>query len=228
MIRYKAPLSSGSGKLKFDEKQSVEIASGVLRLPSLAGAVMKTAGCSSVEDQWYNMDFDEKATGPGIQSLGMNSSGLNTATDIRLPVVKSPGFTILADMMSGVNGILLKIIATILSDQGGSLGVRPFSSEHEYRLLSCLALFGDTPPSVTSAKTRPPLDRQSFLMPLMPQVAAIFESRTMHSAVYWREQEVRLSLQILCAAVARENEFRKILVAIPRSFLSSRSALRDL
>ena len=128
-----------------------------------------------------------------------------------VPRAKSPGFTILAELLSSSGSPLLNAMVKVLTDDEIARGIRHICGHMEYKNLVTQALFGQTPPTVSSARAKSTdtshISPQALLQPLLPQLEAF----AMHEgdAVCWREISIFLALRILCAAVAREEAFYK-------------------
>jgi len=128
-----------------------------------------------------------------------------------VPRAKSPGFTVLTELLSSSSGSLLTAMVKILTDDEVARGIRNVCGFEGYRDLVTQALFGQTPPTVTSARVKSTdtshISAQVLLQPLLPQLEAFAMDR--NDAVCWRETSVILALRILCAAAAREEAFYK-------------------
>lgn len=133
-----------------------------------------------------------------------------------IPRAKSPGFTVLADILSSSTGTLFTSLVNVLVDDKAEKGIRKFCGKIGFMKLVSFALFGQTPPSVMSAKSRAHdsshfLSPKSFLKPLLPPLEAF--SRNKDDTVFWRELSVILALRIMCATVAREEAFSRAISA---------------
>ena len=135
----------------------------------------------------------------------------STATGI--PVPKSPGFTILVEMLSSSCGILLQELAIVLTECGGPSGVLPSFGEQSDRMNMAYAVFCSTPPTFNSAKEgskqnghRKPL--QNLLKPFSPKfLSTNIDDNYVDNPILWRETSIALALKILCAAAVREDAF---------------------
>jgi hypothetical protein len=134
---------------------------------------------------------------------------------VSLPRVKSPGFTILADILSTSDSELLNALSIVLAQDGGCEGVHMICGKQDFRYGVSWALFGDTPPSVVTAKHKhdngPSLSKQTLLRPLLPPIDVSGDPRGSMDVIYWRAKSVAVSLRILAAAAVRECAFVKAL-----------------
>lgn len=206
LVHYAVPSSISKITLFADELKNqtklLAAATSLLRLPELAKKLMLTP--SENEMNSFVHDFDATRVAVPFSD--------NT---VSLPRVKSPGFTILADILSTTDSELLKALGIVLAKDGGCEGVHMICGKQDFRYGVCWALFGDTPPSVATAKHKhdngPSLSRQTLLRPLQPPIDISGDPRGSMDVVYWRAKSVAISLRILAAAAVREREFVKAL-----------------
>jgi len=194
-------------------------------------------------------DIDEEDMTAAIQDFrnemiysqedgGMNAAGqmLEASFGKKVPFPKTPGFSILTNILSTNKGLLFKIIMKLLAEHGGANGVQEcnkmISSESLAR-----SLFRETPPNLASTKNsmdfhaqqrQNVLDeaaykealstvQQSMLRPINPLLLISCsdggcsdkneKGASLDDAVLWRERTLVMSLRILCAAAAREEAF---------------------
>ncbi|KAK1735048.1 hypothetical protein QTG54_014114 [Skeletonema marinoi] len=194
-------------------------------------------------------DIDEEDMAAAIQDFrnemiysqedgGMNATGqmLEASFGKKVPFPKTPGFSILTNILSTNKGLLFKIIMKLLAEHGGANGVQEcnkmISSESLAR-----SLFRETPPNLASTKNsmdfhaqqrQTVLDeaaykealstvQQSMLRPINPLLLISCsdggcsdkneKGASLDDAVLWRERTLVMSLRILCAAAAREEAF---------------------
>jgi hypothetical protein len=146
-------------------------------------------------------------------ALGSNTSSSNAPSRANIPAIlrpKSPGFTILADILLSGGGNIFHALALTLVDKhahGSDSGAEADQVAVTY------ALFGGTPPTLSSAKAgvkngTPAMPLQTLLKPLLPALnLSLIDATAVDNAVFWREQSIILALRILCAVAAREEAF---------------------
>lgn len=122
---------------------------------------------------------------------------------------KSPGFSILASLLSSSNENLLRAIVYALKE------ARTTDSVMESDKFSlAYGLYGATPPTLFSAKegvenTRILTLFQTLLKPLLP----VPDHEQFRWADYWEGRVVRTCLRLICSAVARESTWNRCLTA---------------
>ena len=152
------------------------------------------------------------------ESVSSTNAPEKSATDLQfpggeppVPRAKSPGFTVLAELLSSSVGPLLNALVKVLTDDRVARGIRHVCGLEEYKSRISEALFGQTPPTVGSARAKSSdtshISPQALLQPLLPQLEAVALNRD--DAVCWRETSIILALRVLCAAAAREESFSK-------------------
>lgn len=136
------------------------------------------------------------------------------ASGSRFPAPKSPGFTVLFHLLSSSYGVLLKAVATVLTERGGANGIQYFYGDPSDDAALAYALHCATPPTMASARAGSNPDRipanalQEFLKPLRPRMqTASIDDTGFDDATSWRERSIYTSLRILCAAILREGGF---------------------
>ena len=205
LTRYAVPLSGSKATPFADELKHQQnllgAATALLRLPELTKSLMLTPTESDMKA--FVLDFDSKKTTVPFSD--------NAKAAVSLPRVKSPGYTILADILSTSDSELLRGLALVLTQDGGCEGVHKICGQRDFRYGVTLALFGDTAPSVATAKHKqdnvPSFLTQSLLRPLLPSIDVDGDLRGSMDAVYWRAKSIATSLRILGAAAAKEREF---------------------
>lgn len=151
----------------------------------------------------------------------------------KIPLPKSPGFTILASLLSKDKSILFQTIEKLLSVSGSSVSSIFEYAESIHSIALAKSLFREIPPTVkdssVGAITKARFDHhltsnktfQAMLMdiqegmicPLNPLLILSYsESSSDHNAsssnaLLWKERILLLSLRILCVAAAREKPF---------------------
>jgi hypothetical protein len=205
LSRYTIPTSflcKGSQEALNHEAKLRANIEGLSTFPLLLNNLIKTA--SENETRYCALDFDKQQTlVPSVNNVAKSAASL--------PRVKSPGFTILADILSLVDTDLWSSILLVLSHSGGSEGIRSMCAKKDYEYGVTWALFVDTPPTLHSAKLKQnnggSLVKQSLLRPLLPPLDVSLSNNWSMDVVHWRTQSVALSLQILVIAAAKEYEF---------------------
>jgi len=200
-------------------------------------------------------DIDEEDMTAAIQDFrnefvysqedgGMNSAAagqmLEASFGKKVPLPKTPGFTILTNLLSTNKGLLFKIIMKLLAEHGGANGVQECNKMISSESLA-LSLFRESPPDLASTKKsmdfhaqqrQNVLDepsytealstvQQSMLRPINPLLLISCsdggcsdkneKGASLGDAVLWRERTLVMLLRILCAAAAREKAFEQSL-----------------
>eukprot|EP00536_Pseudo-nitzschia_multiseries_P005651 jgi/Psemu1/254700/estExt_Genewise1Plus.C_1080064 len=159
-------------------------------------------------------DANNLASGPGTNQSFGGPSAVS-----RVPVPKSPGFTILVELLSSFCGDLLKSLAVILTECGGPNGILPVFRDESDKMDMTYALYGSTPPDLLSAKegvkeNGPTKPLQNLLKPFSPKFqTANIDDHYVDNSVTWREKAIASALHILCAAAAREDALIAALMA---------------
>jgi hypothetical protein len=169
-------------------------------------------------------------------ALQSNTSGVNQAQST--PRTKSPGFYILADLLS-LDGSLLKILSEILMQNHCAGSVDDLRGKRNRSNIQTRALYGDIMPYyLTTKAARDYLleqqkeglteirmssirsqDVEQLMLPLYPpNVQELPEISNIHALsstvidsdeIIWKEHCVLLALRIICAAAGRDNSFRR-------------------
>jgi hypothetical protein len=162
------------------------------------------------------------------QQLGSNNSTVTPVSNqafvgsssvSTVPVPKSPGFTILVELLSSSCGVLLQALKAVLTECGGPDGVFSVLRNQSNKMDMTYALFGSTPPDLNSAKegvkeNGPTKPLQNLLKPFSPKFqAANIDDHYVDNSVLWRETSIASALHILCAAAVREDAFIATLMA---------------
>ena len=136
-----------------------------------------------------------------------------------IPVPKSPGFTVLVELLSSSCGILLQSLAVILTECGGPSGVLSIFGDQSDKMDMTYALYCSTPPDLNSAKegskeNGPTKPLQNFLKSFSPKFqTANIDDKYVDNSIMWRETSIASALHILCAAATREDAFIDALAA---------------
>jgi hypothetical protein len=179
----------------------LETASTLLRLPHLAKSLILTPTESGLKTA--ALDFESNRTTVTISN--------NTKLALSLPRLKSPGYTILADILSTTDSELLKALGLILTRDAGCSGVHSVCSQRDFSHSVAWALFGDTAPSVATAKYKydngQSFVRQALLRPLLPPIDVNGDLHRSTDSAHWRVKSIAISLRILGAVAVKEREF---------------------
>lgn len=104
-------------------------------------------------------------TPPSVAGPAQNNAALLDLQSMTVPCPKSPGFTILANILSSERGNLFHILAHLLIESDGASGVGVHGQEDYSRALA-IAAFGNAPPVFAYSKMaideQKRLDAQSF------------------------------------------------------------------
>ena len=148
--------------------------------------------------------------------------GARTST---VPRPKSPGFTLLSDILGG--GLILKYLFLILVENSGPYGIHSLGEEVRAKM-KALTLFLDSKPSFNDTKKyfqtksyspskyQPPFKITSYSL-VPPTLNQLDINNSDHynlfcspnDAILWREQAIALSLRILCLVASREDLFSR-------------------
>ena len=169
-------------------------------------------------------------------AIAHQAQSFNTSNANQIPLPKSPGFCIMAKLLSFNESSLLNIIHKILYQHGGSNSVHKCGEDMTFKSVAA-ALFRETPPNIdnskrgidcASQKQRNQLDSnsydasissllQSMIKPVHPLLLMscterngskeVSHSKSATDAILWRERSILLALRILAAAVVREGAF---------------------
>ncbi|KAL7435715.1 hypothetical protein ACHAXM_004800 [Skeletonema potamos] len=154
----------------------------------------------------------------------------------KVPFPKTPGFSILTNLLSTNKGLLFKIVMKLLAEHGGANGVQACNKMISSESLAT-SLFRETPPNLASTlksmdlhaqQQQNLLDEPSYkealstvqqfmIRPIDPILLISCsdggcsvkneKGASLDDAVHWRERTLVMSLRILCAAAAREEAF---------------------
>lgn len=237
LIRYTVPppvLSSSVPSLvdeKDNQRLAISEASEMFGLSTLVEQIVIAP--SEKDAAGFAHDFRDEVTTPEENAILNSTSSGQTESRIRgarppVPRSKSPGFTVLAELLSSSMGTLFIALVKVLTNDGAERGIRSLCGVKGHMHLISLALFGQTHPTVSSARakgndTSQPLSSTSLLKPLLPPLEAFAMDRD--NTVYWRETSIILALRILCAGAAREEAFFRA-VSTKQTLLSLVPVLR--
>lgn len=152
-----------------------------------------TASVATNADQW---------------TTGMSAVSRSMAPPV--PRAKSPGFALVAEMLSSSGELFSSIASILVCNQ--SIVDEGLDAD---KIALVFSLFGSTPPKYASAKAKSGLassspSRQSLLKPLRPGV----DSPSYSCAVNLREQCVLGVLRILCGVLSREDLLSEAMSAV--------------
>lgn len=186
---------------------SREEAAQVLDQSIIASAVVRPHGddVSALVGDFVNASTGVLGHGlpQGALSDNESFSPLPSRTSSSFPLSKSPGFAVLATLLSPSRASLFQAIISPLVDRRNRSTPWP-----DFPMLSlAFALYASTPPTFTSAKDGAKRlwthsGRQSLLLSLLPR--SYLDEETLFD-----ERSILSALRILCAAVAREDLFLK-------------------
>ena len=133
-----------------------------------------------------------------------------------IPAPKSPGFVVLADILSSRDGNIFRAISKTLTD------TTTLGSFESIQASLAYALYGNTPPTLSSAKlgaahheTTTKTLPNALLKEILPPISMLNVDPFMFEpATAWREHSVAISLSILCAAAVREESFYNVVTAM--------------
>eukprot|EP00934_Nitzschia_sp_Nitz4_P001221 Nitzschia sp. Nitz4//scaffold104_size75438//19509//26698//NITZ4_005654-RA/size75438-processed-gene-0.27-mRNA-1//1//CDS//3329532380//1221//frame0 len=221
LVRYSVPKSLLKG--------GSEDPLTVLGLPGLAESLILKDASATEQDllnDFKNVSANVPSPTDDTSSQGIFvSAGSNTSTTAapaaaptsvsRVPMAKSPGFAILADMLSPSAGTLFQAVAVVLTDHGGAKSIESVFGAQTDNMALAYALFGRTPPTLDSAKEGfkeggPTKPKQALLKALasFPQ-GEITSLTDFDDGVATREQSISLALRIVCATAMREDAFAR-------------------
>jgi hypothetical protein len=190
--------------------------------------------CFNLASETFHMAMSVPVTAtPTAISAPM---GHRSSTSVRgVPRAKSPGFSILSDILSSNGGSLFRMITEIVTENQNSKGIAVEYGEKSYEQLLAQAIFGEIAPIFENVKTAtgykfqeknstvsdPSINSalfQSMSRPLFPSVlhpigqdSCARELAVAHDAIFWREQSVAIAFRLLCAAAGREESFYRAL-----------------
>jgi hypothetical protein len=152
----------------------------------------------------------------GLSLPNISSSGVPQSARVAMPAIpapKSPGFAVLADILSSRGGNIFRAISRTLTDFSADGSFEADKASLSY------ALFGDTPPTTSSAKAGVShgdsmRTLQNFLKPILPPISMLnLDPFTFQTAASQRETSVATALSIMCAVAAREESFYAVVNA---------------
>jgi hypothetical protein len=210
-----APVPPLSKDLK-DQRLALEEAASTVHLHDLAEALVVVAKDEDITE--YVHDYRNITVPDVVRQSDPSSDATQTAREatnglrnsgLCIPRPKSPGFTVLSDLLSSSHGVSFVALVKILTEYGGGDGIRGIHGLCVYKQGVAEALFGETQPSLSVARAAEErsasISQQSLLANLIPPMELLV--RNFADGVYWREQALSLALRLLCAAAVRENRF---------------------
>ena len=145
------------------------------------------------EFKTYTNDFlpaasmGESATDAGPSNGMILNSGL--------PKPKSPGFLILCELLNRTGSVLLEVIRKVVDE-----GMGQAADVDQY--LAALAVYGATPPTISSAKAGHTYALKNLLLPLRTM-----DYMNVQKAFSSRQNRIVGLLETLCSAACREKQF---------------------
>ncbi len=237
VIRYNLPPQPALKSMKDQVSQvSTEKVSQVSTPLSVLGiqtvidqvyAESKQQELQELKNDFRSMTVSSTLHAPN-QQYGLNNSTMDPVSDQAIvgsssvstvPVPKSPGFTILVELLSSSCGVLLQVLNAVLTECGGRNGILSVFRDQSINMDMTYALFGATPPDLNSAKEGikedgPTKPLQNLLKPFFPKFqTSNIDDHFVDNSVLWRETSIASALHILCAAATREENFIATLMA---------------
>ena len=221
VIRYNLPLLSA---LNNNTKGGISTPLSALGIQAVVDQIHEESNevdAKEIANDFKSMIVSSTLHAPN-QQLGSNNSTVNPASNqafvgsssvSTVPVPKSPGFTILVELLSSSCGVLLQALKAVLTEYGGPDGVLSVLRNQSNKMDMTYALFGSTPPDLNSAKegvkeNGPTKPLQNVLKPFSPKFqTANIDDHYVDNSVLWRETSIASALHILCAAAVREDAF---------------------
>lgn len=221
LVRYVVPPKKKSTQEWINEHRSrVHGASTKLGITILAEQVVIHPTLKDAE--MFEYDFRNSSVGEVTtavfgpinprQAIGYDAFGIGSPVPV-IPFPKTPGFALLADILSAQGGSVFRAVTGSLVEHlskrergGGAL------DEIEARKHACaFGLLGALIPNVSSAKTITKgslYARQNLLKPIIPSVEdSCLDGVGVDDPAKWREQATIHALRILCAVAVREEMF---------------------
>lgn len=207
VVRYSVPID----ELKVTPTEDIgKKALTLLGVESVVNDVIAPDASNPVEKKELVDDFRNLTVAPVQLSDQIATATSNTAPSASAGPLrtKSPGFMILADMLSAGGGVIFQSVAKVLADFGGTDGIKSIYGLQSEQMTLAYALFGATPPDTKSAKEGskeggPTKSMQTLLKPLSP----LMDKTQFDDAASWREYSIILALRLFCAAAAQEDAF---------------------
>jgi len=217
IIRYNLP-SSADLKLNIEAGVTPLSVLGIQTVVDQVHVESNQINAKEVAEDFKSMTFDG-ANPTSTLTENDQSFFISGSSATRIPVPKSPGFTVLAELLSSSCGILLQVLASVLTECGGPSGVLSIFGDHSEKMDMTYALYGSTSPDLDSAKegtkesgfTKP---LHNFLNTFSPKFqTANVDDYCVDNSIMWRETSIASALCILCAATVREDAFIDALTA---------------
>ena len=243
LVRYVVPpvtQNSTLNEVRSWNFENIKKASEELGLSSIISTIFCDSNNLDQEDiNDFIQDFDNvnlypQDVEPNPTSAGSQMLEVSYGKPVILP--KTPGFSILSNLLSSNKGHIFQIIQKLISEDRGSRDIQSIYGKRVTSRTLATALFRETPPNFMYAKQstdyigqqqKNQLEvkscqnalsnlRQSMIQPLHPTMLNLcFEHACSEEttncvpddAVLWRERTLLLSLRILCAVAAREDSF---------------------
>jgi hypothetical protein len=161
IVRYVVPPTSATVFNMDDVKDRylaiVKIAKRDMGLSTIASDVF--FGPENLDEEGINSAFEDFRNAylptQDVAALWTNDPGSNEMLEAsfgnQVPLPKTPGFSIMCNLLSTNGGLLFQIIQKLLSEQSGSRGIREYGERMHSRLLA-KSLFRETPPNIVCAR----------------------------------------------------------------------------
>ena len=129
----------------------VKFAEGELGLASIVSDIFCIPDYLDEEEVMSSSQDFQDSYIPPQDSAALRDCMLEASFGNPVPLPKSPGFAILSNLLSTNGGLLLQIILTLVSKNGGAKGIHTFNESIHSKLLAT-SLFRETPPNLQSAQ----------------------------------------------------------------------------
>ena len=197
------------------------ISSTMLGMPSENERWVSNRNEEGLVDDFENKTVSSSFVPPQSSSQQTTSSSAQSASPMvvstlgHIPRAKSPGFVIMADLLSSSagGGGILEALALVIAGMGGASGVHSIFGSVGDKVALAYASFGTTVPNLSSAiegaqEGGPTKHMQSYLKSFHPHIdKLVVDDIDFDCGIFWRESSIKVALQILCAVAMREEAF---------------------
>lgn len=202
LIRYTVPVPRQDLKLTLEEQALESHKCAQNAATALIGNIVLGEDITvqpHVDDfRAFVVDFRSTEVSPPQDALSTSQS---ISSRSPVPPPKSPGFSVLAALLSASEHKLLRALVSCLFDFNVDTAL------HDFDMISMAStLYGNTPPTFASAKegtmnTRRSMSRRLLVKSLRPEYVCMEKES-------YGQRAILVSLRILCVALAREDLFR--------------------
>ena len=196
------------------------ISSAVLGMPSVNERWISNKNDDGLIDDFENQTVSSSLVTPSSSQTSTGGSAQSASPMVvaaleHIPRAKSPGFVIMADLLSSsaASGGILEALALVIAGSGGASGVHSIFGFTGDEMSLAYASFGPTVPDLSSAiegaqEGGPTKSMQYFLKSFHPNIDnLVMDDIDFDRGIFWRESSIQVALQILCAAAMREEAF---------------------